>query len=86
MKAAVLEEFNQPLAIKEVTDPQIGPHDVLIRVGAASVCHTDLHLAEGLMADYGVHGPLIMGHETAGTVERAGEEVTHVKPGDRVGV
>jgi alcohol dehydrogenase, propanol-preferring len=85
MKSAVLEEFNQPLLIKETPDPQVGPRDVLIRVAAASVCHTDLHLAEGLLAGAGVRGPLIMGHETAGTVEQAGAEVTNVKPGDRVG-
>lgn len=85
MQAIVMEQFNQPLTIKEVADPAVGPHDVLIRVAAASVCHTDLHLAEGLMADYGVRGPLIMGHETVGTVERAGAEVTNVKVGDRVG-
>lgn len=85
MQAVVMEQLNQPLVIKEVDDPEVGPSDVLIRVGAAGVCHTDLHLTEGLFAAAGISGPLVLGHETAGTVEQAGAAVANVKPGDRVG-
>lgn len=85
MQAAVLEEFNRPIAIKEVPDPHVGPRDALIRVEAASICHTDLHIADGLLAHVGTRCPLILGHEVAGTVEQAGAEAGNLKPGDRVG-
>src|SRR6266498_6013291 len=86
MKAAVLEQAKQPIVIKNVTDPSVGADDVLIKVHACGVCHTDLHIVEGLLAAHGINPfPLIMGHEIVGEVVQVGAEVTHLKPGDRVG-
>jgi len=86
MKAAVLEQAQQPIVIKYIDTPSIGANDVLIKVRACGVCHTDLHIAEGLLAAFGLDPfPLIMGHEIVGEVEQVGAKVTHLKPGDRVG-
>jgi D-arabinose 1-dehydrogenase-like Zn-dependent alcohol dehydrogenase len=87
MKAAVLEQTRRPIVIRDVPDPRVGPGDVLIRVQACGVCHSDLHLADGSLASLGLGmPPLILGHEVAGTVAEVGSEVTRHKPGDRVGV
>ena len=85
MKAAVIHEFGQPLAIEEVPIPEIGPQEILVRIEASGVCHTDLHAASG---DWPVKPtlPLIPGHEGCGTVAAVGREVTNVKEGDLVGV
>jgi alcohol dehydrogenase, propanol-preferring len=86
MKAALLEQAQQPLVIKNVPDPSVGAHDVLIKVRACGVCHTDLHITEGLLAAFGYDPfPLIMGHEIVGEVAQVGSGVTHLKRGDRVG-
>ena len=86
MKAAVLEKPEAPLAIKDVPVPSIGERDVLIRVEASGVCHTDLHLSAGLLNAFGHNPfPLIPGHEIAGTVEDVGRSVEHLAKGDRVG-
>ncbi len=83
MRAAVLHEPRTPLAVEEVLldPPQAG--EVLVRVAAAGVCHSDLHLAEGHLG--GRRWPIVLGHEGAGVVEAVGEGVTHVAPGDLVG-
>ena len=81
MKAAVLREVNRPLQIEEVQIDSPAPHEVLIRTGATGVCHSDLHFVEG---KYAIQMPVILGHEAAGTVEAVGEQVSYVKPGDRV--
>lgn len=86
MNAAVLERANQPLVMKSVPDPRPGPADVLVRVRACGVCHTDLHIAEGLTESFGLPLPPILGHEIVGVVEEVGTEVTHLQPGARVGV
>lgn len=85
MKAAVVTELGRPLDIREVPVPDIGPGEVLVRVRASGVCHTDLHAAEG---DWPVKptAPFIPGHEGVGEVARIGAGVTHLKEGDRVGV
>ena len=85
MKAAVVTQLGQPLEIKEVDVPIIGPGEVLVRVHASGVCHTDLHAAEG---DWPVKptAPFIPGHEGVGEVAEVGPGVTHLKEGDRVGV
>ncbi|WP_294329113.1 alcohol dehydrogenase AdhP [uncultured Sphingomonas sp.] len=85
MKAAVVREFGQPLVIEEVPVPQVGPGQILVKVAASGVCHTDLHAAEG---DWPVRPkpPFIPGHEGVGHVAAVGAGVTHVKEGDRVGV
>ncbi|MGO2279078.1 MULTISPECIES: alcohol dehydrogenase AdhP [unclassified Psychrobacter] len=85
MKAAVLHEFNQPLKIEEVDTPTPGPGQILVKMQASGVCHTDLHAVEG---DWPVKPspPFIPGHEGVGLITAVGDNVTHVKEGDRVGV
>jgi S-(hydroxymethyl)glutathione dehydrogenase/alcohol dehydrogenase len=82
MRAAVLEEFGAPLQVQEVelTDPKAG--EVLVRLVACGVCHTDLYTASG--ADPSGYAPAVLGHEGAGVVEAVGEGVQDVKPGDHV--
>ncbi len=85
MKAAVVHDFTKPLALEEVPIPTPGPGQVLIRVVASGVCHTDLHAAKG---DWPVKPklPFIPGHEGVGYVAALGPGVTSLKEGDRVGV
>jgi propanol-preferring alcohol dehydrogenase len=85
MKAAVVREFGKPLAIEEVPVPQPGGGQVLVKIQACGVCHTDLHAVEG---DWPVKPkpPFIPGHEGAGQVAAVGSGVRHVKEGDRVGI
>jgi S-(hydroxymethyl)glutathione dehydrogenase/alcohol dehydrogenase len=82
IRAAVLEEFGQPLVIQEVdlAEPRTG--EVLVRLAACGVCHTDLYTASG--ADPTGYAPCVLGHEGAGVVERVGEGVSLVQPGDHV--
>jgi S-(hydroxymethyl)glutathione dehydrogenase / alcohol dehydrogenase len=82
MRAAVLEEFGQPLRVQEVEldEPRAG--EVLVRLVACGVCHTDLYTASG--ADPSGYAPCVLGHEGAGVVERVGDGVTSVSPGDHV--
>ena len=74
IRAAVLEEFGAPLAVREVelAEPRAG--EVLVRLVACGVCHTDLYTASG--ADPSGYAPTVLGHEGAGVVERIGEGVT----------
>lgn len=85
MRAAVVNEFNQQLEIKEVPVPEIEYGEVLVKIKACGVCHTDLHAVHG---DWPVKPklPLIPGHEGVGIVEEVGEGVTSIKAGDRVGI
>lgn len=85
MKAAVLHEFGQPLQIEEVDIPTPGAGEIVVKMQASGVCHTDLHAIEG---DWPVKPspPFIPGHEGVGLITAVGEGVTHVKEGDRVGV
>lgn len=85
MKAAVVRTFGQPLTIEELDVPRPAAGEVLIKIQACGVCHTDLHAAEG---DWPVkpNPPFIPGHEGVGFVAAAGAGVTHVKEGDRVGI
>jgi S-(hydroxymethyl)glutathione dehydrogenase/alcohol dehydrogenase len=82
VRAAVLEEFGQPLVVQEVelAEPKAG--EALVRLVACGVCHTDLYTASG--ADPTGYAPCVLGHEGAGVVERVGEGVTLVQPGDHV--
>jgi propanol-preferring alcohol dehydrogenase len=84
MKAAVVPGLGQPLEIREVPVPPVGPGQVLMRVRASGVCHTDLHAA---MGDWPVKPgtPFIPGHEGVGEVAAVGPGVTHLKEGDRIG-
>ncbi len=81
MKAAVLREVNKPLTIEEVSLDDPGPRQVLVKTAASGVCHSDLHFVEGL---WPVPLPAVLGHEAAGVVERVGEDVSYVEPGDHV--
>jgi propanol-preferring alcohol dehydrogenase len=85
MKAAVVRQFGHPLAIEEVPIPSPGPGEILVRIVATGVCHTDLHAADG---DWPVKPspPFIPGHEGAGIVAALGADVTHLKEGDAVGI
>jgi S-(hydroxymethyl)glutathione dehydrogenase/alcohol dehydrogenase len=82
MRAAVLEEFGAPLVVQEVdlAEPRSG--EVLVRLTACGVCHTDLYTASG--ADPSGYAPTVLGHEGAGVVESVGSDVTSVAPGDHV--
>jgi propanol-preferring alcohol dehydrogenase len=84
MKAAVVHDFTKPLVLEEVPVPTPGPGQVLIRVMASGVCHTDLHAAKG---DWPVKPklPFTPGHEGVGYVAALGAGVTSLKEGDRVG-
>lgn len=85
MKAAVVNEFKNTLEIKEVPKPILEFGEVLVKIEACGVCHTDLHAAHG---DWPVKPklPLIPGHEGVGIVEEVADGVTNVKIGDRVGI
>jgi propanol-preferring alcohol dehydrogenase len=85
MRAAIVHTFGQPLAIEEVPTPEPGPGEILVKVEASGVCHTDLHAARG---DWPVRPrlPFIPGHEGAGIVAAVGRGVTEIKEGDAVGV
>src|SRR6201994_809273 len=82
IRAAVLEEFGRPLEVQEVdlAEPKAG--EVLVRLVACGVCHTDLYTASG--ADPSGYAPTVLGHEGAGVVERVGEGVASPAPGDHV--
>jgi len=85
MKAAVVMSFNEPLSIREVPVPDVGPDQILMKVEASGVCHTDLHAARG---DWPVKPkpPFIPGHEGVGVVAAVGRSVKGVREGDRIGV
>jgi S-(hydroxymethyl)glutathione dehydrogenase / alcohol dehydrogenase len=82
IRAAVLEEFAQPLVVQDVDLDGPGPGEVLVRLAACGVCHTDLYTASG--ADPSGYAPTVLGHEGAGVVEAIGEGVSSVAPGDHV--
>ena len=82
IRAAVLEEFGRPLNVTEVdlAGPRAG--EVLVRLSACGVCHTDMYTASG--ADPSGYAPCVLGHEGAGVVEEVGQGVASVAPGDHV--
>jgi propanol-preferring alcohol dehydrogenase len=85
MKAAVVHEFTSPLRIEEVARPEPGPEQVVVKIEASGVCHTDIHAAHG---DWPIKPnlPLIPGHEGVGFVQMVGPGVKGVKEGDRVAI
>lgn len=85
MQAAFVEQFGQPLVLRSCDIPEAGPGQILVKVEACGVCHTDLHAAKG---DWPVKPslPFIPGHEAIGIVVALGAGVSIVKEGDRVGV
>src|SRR5215203_7123423 len=91
MKAARLHEYDEhigtePLKVEEIEEPQVeGPLDVIVRIGGAGLCRTDLHIIEGQWAPLtGIELPYTLGHENAGWVEEIGSAVSHVEIGDAV--
>jgi NAD+-dependent secondary alcohol dehydrogenase Adh1 len=86
MKAVRVVGYHQPLQMDDVPAPEItGPHDVIVKIGGAGVCRTDLHILEGQWAEKsGVTLPYTIGHENAGWVHAVGSAVTNVAEGDKV--
>lgn len=82
IRAAVLEEFGQPLNVQEIDLAEPAEGEVLVRLEACGVCHTDLYTASG--ADPSGYAPTVLGHEGAGVVEQIGPDVTDLAPGDHV--
>jgi S-(hydroxymethyl)glutathione dehydrogenase/alcohol dehydrogenase len=82
MRAAVLEEFGRPLVVQELELAEPGPGEVLVRLRACGVCHTDMYTASGV--DPSGYAPTVLGHEGAGVVERCGPDVSLVGEGDHV--
>ncbi len=82
MKAVRYHGPRRPLALEEIEDPVAGPGEVLVRITAAAMCHTELHFESGLL-DLGV-APLTLGHEIVGRVEEVGEGVDPARRGERV--
>ena len=81
VKAAVLYGFDEPLVVEEVELDPPKPGEVSVRMAASGVCHSDLHVVQGI---HPTSLPVILGHEGAGVVEQVGTGVSHVKPGDHV--
>jgi NAD+-dependent secondary alcohol dehydrogenase Adh1 len=85
MKAALLGAYHRPLELVERPLPEpVRPRDVVVRVGGAGVCATDLHAIDGLMEPAGLTVPVVLGHENAGWVHAVGDDVTAAKVGDAV--
>lgn len=88
MKAARLHAYGEALRVEEVDEPTIArPDDVLVRIGGAGLCRTDLHFIEGMwqkQAGIDLDFPFVLGHENAGWVEAVGDAVEHVQVGDPV--
>jgi 2-desacetyl-2-hydroxyethyl bacteriochlorophyllide A dehydrogenase len=82
MKAVRLVEIGHPLEEQQVSSPPVGPRDILVRIRAAGICHSDVHYRSG-SSPVGVL-PQTLGHEIAGVVEEIGSEVTDVAIGERV--
>ena len=85
MRAAVVHDFSEPLRIEEVPKPEPGPGEIVVKIEASGLCHTDIHAAHG---DWPVKPklPLIPGHEGVGIVESVGSGVTEVHEGERVAI
>ncbi len=81
MKAALMRSVGEPLSIESVTLDEPGPREVLIRVAASGVCHSDLVFLDG---SYPLSTPAVLGHESAGVVVAVGDGVSYVEPGDHV--
>ena len=81
MRAAVAYEPNAPLVLEDLPTPKVGPSDVLVRLTASGLCHTDLNVIQGLSP---LPLPIVPGHEACGIVEEVGIDVRRVKVGDKV--
>lgn len=83
MRAAVIENFNQPWQVRDWPDPRPAPGQVVIKVHASGMCFTDIHAHHGV---FPVKPPFVAGHEPAGVIVEVGQGVTDLRVGDRVGV
>jgi propanol-preferring alcohol dehydrogenase len=85
MKAAVVHDFHKPLRIEDIPKPEPGLGEVVVKIEASGLCHTDIHAAHG---DWPVKPtpPFVPGHEGVGVVERMGAEVRGLREGDRVAI
>ena len=81
VQGVIAREKGAPVEVVDIVIPEPGPNDVVVKVQATGVCHTDLAYRDGDIAD---EFPFLLGHETAGIVDTVGEDVTHVQPGDFV--
>ncbi|OFO33507.1 S-(hydroxymethyl)mycothiol dehydrogenase [Corynebacterium sp. HMSC075D04] len=81
VQGVIARSKGAPVEVVDIVIPDPGPNDVVVKVQATGVCHTDLAYRDGDIAD---EFPFLLGHETAGVVETVGEDVTHVEPGDFV--
>ncbi|MFT4891369.1 MAG: alcohol dehydrogenase [Halobacteriales archaeon] len=88
MRAAVLEEYEEPLAVKEVDDPELEPHGVVAEIDSVGVCRTDWHAWQGHWDWIGLkpETPHILGHEPVGTVVEVGEDVETVEVGQQIAI
>jgi len=87
MQAVRLHKYNERPSVDEIEDAKVeGPHDVIVKIGGAGLCRTDIHLFLGQWHELGADAPLpyTLGHENAGWVHAVGSAVTHVAPGDTV--
>jgi D-arabinose 1-dehydrogenase-like Zn-dependent alcohol dehydrogenase len=82
VRAVRLGQVGKPLENADVPVPEIGPSEVLIRIAAAGICHSDAHYRDGI-SRIGLL-PVTLGHEIAGRIEKVGADIKHVRPGDRV--
>src|SRR5262245_29004273 len=83
MQAAVFRKVHEPLTIESVDVDKPWGREVLVRTAATGVCHSDLHVVDGL-GRFALDRPIVLGHEGAGVVEAVGADVTTVRPGDHV--
>jgi len=83
MKAAVFRKVQEPLTIESVETDKPWGREVLVRTAATGVCHSDLHVVDGL-GRFPLDRPIVLGHEGSGVVEAVGADVTTVRPGDHV--
>jgi NAD+-dependent secondary alcohol dehydrogenase Adh1 len=86
VKAVRLHRYDERPVVEDVPEPGVqGPYDVIVEIGGAGLCRTDLHIVEGQWADRsGIRLPYTLGHENAGWVREVGSAVAHVQPGDTV--
>ena len=84
MRAMLFEGVGEPLKLVELPIPQPGPGQVLIKVHACGICHTDLHIIDGELGEPKL--PLVLGHQIVGTVVQSGKGAKRYQPGERVGV
>ena len=81
MKAAIFQKAHEPLTIEDVDLAELRPDEVLVRTVCSGVCHSDLHVVDGMG---NLQMPMVLGHESSGVVEQVGRDVSYVKSGDRV--